>query len=116
MLTPAASNALLKSLEEPPPQTVFILITTEQDKIMPTIKSRLQILPFKNIAPSDIILRLEQIAKKEKVKVDSKVIKAIAINANGGMRDAESNLTKILSICSKRKIISLSAMFLKGSI
>ena len=98
MLTPAASNALLKSLEEPPPQTVFILITTEQDKIMPTIKSRLQILPFKNIALSDIILRLEQIAKKEKVKVDSKVIKAIAINANGGMRDAESNLTKILSI------------------
>lgn len=98
MLTSVASNALLKSLEEPPPRTVFILITTEQDKIMSTIKSRLQILPFKSISLSDIILRLEQIIKKEKVKVDSKVIKAIAINASGGMRDAESNLTKILNI------------------
>lgn len=101
-LTKDAANALLKILEEPPVKTIFILITTEPEKIIATIKSRLQILPFKHLSVTDIIKRLAQIAEKEKIAVDENVIKAIALNAQGALRDAESSLAKALSLGKKR--------------
>lgn len=103
-LTKDAANALLKTLEEPPANTTFILITTEPEKILPTIKSRLQVLPFKHVTLVDIVKRLEQLAKQEGVAIDAGVLKAIALNASGSLRDAESNLAKVLSL-GKKKII-----------
>lgn len=101
MLTKEAANALLKMLEEPPTNTLFILVTTEPEKIIPTIKSRLQILPFKHLTVADIVARLSQIAKKEKVDIEETVLKALALNAGGSLRDAESNLAKVLSLDKK---------------
>lgn len=101
-LTKDAANALLKTLEEPPAKTVFILITTEPDKIIPTIKSRLQILPFKNLGIAATVTRLGQIATKEGVEIEENVLKAIALNASGSLRDAESSLAKVLSLGKKR--------------
>ncbi len=101
-LTKDAANALLKTLEEPPAKTIFILITTEPDKIIPTIKSRLQILPFKHLGLSDITTRLGQLSKKEGIEVEENVLKAIALNASGSLRDAESSLAKVLSIGKKK--------------
>lgn len=97
-LTKDAANALLKTLEEPPARTVFILITTEAEKILPTIKSRLQILPFKNLGIHDIVKRLNQISQKENVHIDENVLKIIALNAAGSLRDAESSLAKVLAL------------------
>jgi len=98
MLTTQASNALLKSLEEPPENTVFILATTEPHKILPTILSRCQRLNFKNIALDILIGKLKRIASAEKVDVDARTLKSIAVNAKGSLRDAESMLDKILSL------------------
>lgn len=106
-LTKDASSALLKTLEEPPEKTVFILITTEPEKIVSTIKSRLQILPFKHLFLSDIVKRLTQIAQKEKIEIEENVLKAIALNASGSMRDAESNLAKIFTLSEHKKSIAL---------
>lgn len=101
-LTKDAANALLKTLEEPPSKTIFILITTEPDKIIPTIKSRLQILPFKHLGIAAIVTRLGQIAKKEAAEIEENVLKAIALNASGSLRDAESSLAKVLSLDKKK--------------
>lgn len=106
-LTKDAAAALLKTLEEPPAKTVFILITTEPEKIISTIKSRLQILPFRHLSLLDIVKRLAQIAKKENINVDENVLKAIALNAEGSMRDAESNLAKIFTLSEGKKHITL---------
>jgi len=100
-LTKDAANALLKTLEEPPPKTTFILITTEPEKIIATVKSRLQILPFKHLTLAAMTKRLTQLATSEGVNVDQNVLKAIALNASGSMRDAESNLAKVLSLGKK---------------
>lgn len=100
-LTKDAANALLKTLEEPPARTVFILITTEPEKILATIKSRLQVLPFKYVTLSDIVKSLEQIAKKEGTTIEPGVFKALALNASGSLRDAQSSLAKILSLGKK---------------
>lgn len=105
MLTKEAANALLKMLEEPPQKTVFILVTTEPEKIIPTIKSRLQILPFKHLTLNDIVARLDQIAHMEKVEVAQNVLKAIALNASGSLRDAESSLAKVLSLGKKNIVV-----------
>lgn len=104
-LTKDAANALLKTLEEPPARTVFILITTEHEKILPTIKSRLQILPFKHVTLSDIVKSLDYIAQKEGVAIDVSVLKAIALNASGSLRDAQSNLAKVLSLGKKNIVL-----------
>lgn len=106
-LTKDAAGALLKTLEEPPEKTVFILITTEPEKIISTIKSRLQILPFRHLLLSDIVKRLMQIAKKEEIEIEENVVKAVALNASGSMRDAESNLAKIFTLSGHKKRITL---------
>jgi DNA polymerase-3 subunit gamma/tau len=97
MLTPGAFNALLKTLEEPPKHVIFILATTEVHKIPPTILSRCQRFDFKNIETGDIVLKLNEIVKKEKINITPEAVYAVAENAEGGLRDAISLLDQAIS-------------------
>jgi len=97
MLTTGAFNALLKTLEEPPKHVIFILATTEVHKIPPTILSRCQRFDFKNIETLDIIDKLNEIAGKEKIDITPEAISAIAVNSEGGLRDAISLLDQAIS-------------------
>lgn len=98
MLSISAFNALLKILEEPPANVIFILCTTEAHKIPATIISRCQRFDFKKISVSDIVKKLEFIAKKEELKIDKKILESIARYSEGHMRDAESILGQIIAI------------------
>jgi DNA polymerase-3 subunit gamma/tau len=98
MLTGAAFNALLKTLEEPPKHAVIILATTEFEKLPPTITSRAQRFVFKKLTKATIIGKLLSIAKKEKIKIDEPAIELIAAAAEGSFRDAESLLDQISSL------------------
>ena len=100
MLTKEAFNALLKTLEEPPAHVIFILATTELDKVLDTIISRTQHFEFRKIGEEDIQKALDQIIKKEKVKLDAEVINIISVLAEGSLRDAESMLDQALSASS----------------
>lgn len=88
MLSNAAFNTLLKTLEEPPKNLVFILATTESHKILETIVSRCQRFDFRKIKTADIIKRLKYIAKQEKIKIEDEAIALIAQKSSGGLRDA----------------------------
>ncbi|TAG03540.1 MAG: DNA polymerase III subunit gamma/tau [Cytophagia bacterium] len=90
MLSNAAFNAFLKTLEEPPSYVIFILATTEKHKIIPTILSRCQIFDFKRIEPFHIADHLKEIANKENIKFDYEGLELIAQKADGGLRDALS--------------------------
>jgi DNA polymerase-3 subunit gamma/tau len=99
MLTTGAFNALLKTLEEPPPHVKFIFATTEPNKILPTIISRCQRFDLRPI-PTDIIAgHLQHIATEEGVKLDDSAAWAIAKGADGGMRDAQSMLDQLVAFC-----------------
>ena len=98
MLTKEAFNALLKTLEEPPEHIVFILATTEFDKLPPTIISRTQTYQFTRPSISEISEKLLSIAKAEKVKLDSDAANLIALASEGGLRDAESVLGQIMAL------------------
>lgn len=96
MLSIAAFNALLKTLEEPPPHVIFILATTEVHKLLPTILSRCQRFDFRRIAPEDIAERLEDVASKEDAQLDQDAALLIARIADGALRDALSLLDQCL--------------------
>jgi len=98
MLSSGAFNALLKTLEEPPSHVVFILATTEIHKVPETILSRVQRFDFSRLSLENIVKKLDSIAKSEKVHIDKNALEMIAIAAEGGMRDAESLLTQIISL------------------
>lgn len=97
MLTTAAFNALLKTLEEPPPYAKFIFATTEGDKVLPTIISRCQRFDLRRIQTGQIVRRLEQICRAEAVQADQDALLAVARGAEGGMRDALSALDQLIS-------------------
>ncbi|HTG57189.1 MAG TPA: DNA polymerase III subunit gamma/tau, partial [Niabella sp.] len=97
MLSSAAFNAFLKTLEEPPSYAIFILATTEKHKILPTILSRCQIFDFKRITTNDTVEHLESICGKEHVKADKASLQLIAQKSEGCMRDALSIMDKIVS-------------------
>ena len=97
MLSQAAFNAFLKTLEEPPPYAIFILATTERHKILPTILSRCQLYDFRRIQVEDIISQLESIAQKESIKTEHDALYIIAEKADGAMRDALSIYDRIAS-------------------
>jgi len=97
MLSSAAFNAFLKTLEEPPPYAIFILATTEKHKIIPTILSRCQIFDFKRIQISEMITQMQQIAKDENIKVEEDALHLIAEKADGAMRDALSIFDRIVN-------------------
>ena len=99
MLSTAAFNALLKTLEEPPAHVKFMFATTDPEKVLPTIFSRCQRFDLRRIPAALITKHLAQIAKLEKVKIDEAALHAIARGADGGMRDAESTLDQLISFC-----------------
>lgn len=101
MLTGAAFNALLKTLEEPPKHAVIILATTEYEKLPATITSRAQRFVFRKLAKTVIMEKLAMEAKAEKIKIDDPALELIAATAEGSMRDAESLLDQISSLGSK---------------
>ena len=97
MLSQAAFNAFLKTLEEPPHHAIFILATTEKHKILPTILSRCQIYDFNRISVSDMVEHLESVALKEHVEAEPEALNVIAQKADGGMRDALSIFDQVVS-------------------
>jgi len=99
MLSTAAFNALLKTLEEPPAHVKFMFATTDPEKVLPTILSRCQRFDLRRIPSALIVKHLAEIAGKEKVTIDAAALLAIARGADGGMRDAESTLDQLISFC-----------------
>ena len=99
MLTPGAFNALLKTLEEPPPHVKFVFATTEPQKVLPTIVSRCQRFDLHRIPAKLIADHLQFIARKEKITLEPTAAHAIARGAEGGMRDAESMLDQLVAFC-----------------
>lgn len=95
MLSAAASNALLKTIEEPPERVVFILATTNPERVINTIQSRCQKFDFKRISSNTIFNNLSAIANKESIKFEDQALKLIAKRSNGGMRDAQSLLDQL---------------------
>jgi DNA polymerase-3 subunit gamma/tau len=98
MLTGAAFNALLKTLEEPPAHAVIVMATTEYEKLPPTITSRAQRFTFKKATKANIILKLTGMAKAEKIKIDEPALELVAAAAEGSYRDAESLLDQMASL------------------
>lgn len=99
MLSTAAFNAFLKTLEEPPAHVIFILATTEKHKILPTIISRCQIYDFERMAVNSTIDHLKMVAEKEGIKYEEEALAVIAEKADGGMRDALSIFDQAASFC-----------------
>ena len=97
MLSGAAFNALLKTLEEPPPRVVFIMATTERHKVPETILSRCQQFEFRTIATAKILERLKLIAKSEQISIPDDALREIARTGEGSMRDAQSALDQVIS-------------------
>ncbi len=95
MLSNSASNALLKTLEEPPPHVIFILATTESHKILPTVLSRCQRFDFRRLSQADIISKLDHICQKEGIHIEPEALRLIAKSATGSLRDAENLLEQL---------------------
>ena len=98
MLSTSAFNAFLKTLEEPPKHAIFILATTEKNKIIPTILSRCQIYDFKSISSSDIALHLKNISLKNNIKFEDQALNIISETAEGAMRDALSLYDRLVNL------------------
>ena len=99
MLSTAAFNAFLKTLEEPPSHAIFILATTEKHKILPTILSRCQTYDFNRISITDMVRNLRSIAEKENVSIDDESLHVIAMKADGAMRDALTIFDQTVAFC-----------------
>ena len=102
MLSTAAFNAFLKTLEEPPAHAIFILATTEKHKIIPTILSRCQIYDFNRITINDTVAHLQYVAKNEGVEAEDIALGVIAQKADGAMRDALSIFDQVVSFCGNK--------------
>ena len=107
-LSKSATNALLKTIEEPPNHAIFIMATTEVHKMIPTIISRCQRFDFKKLQISEIIKKLEFISKKENIKFEDSALSLIAFNSRGSFRDAESLLDQCISFTGKIGTIKIS--------
>lgn len=102
MLSSQAFNALLKTLEEPPPHVKFVFATTESQKVLPTIVSRCQRFELKPISEDLIAERLDLICREEKIAADREALQAVARLAQGGMRDAQSILDQMIAFCGEK--------------
>lgn len=102
-LSKDAANALLKTLEEPPSHAIFILATTEIQKMIPTIISRCQRFDFRKLTVPEIVQKLKFIAKKEKIKIEERALILIALNSEGSIRDAEGFLDQVLTFAGNQK-------------
>ena len=108
MLSIGAFNALLKTLEEPPEHAIFILATTDPQKVPETIVSRCQTFSFQKISPNVIFDRLKYVCEQEKILIDDDVLQNISIISDGGMRDALGLLDKMSSYCNFGEKITMS--------
>jgi len=99
MLSKAAFNALLKTLEEPPEHAIFIFATTEPHKVLPTILSRVQRFDFKRITVDEIVSRLKAICEKEDITIDEESLHVIAKKADGALRDALGLMDQAIAFC-----------------
>src|SRR6056297_3845374 len=99
MLSKAAFNALLKTLEEPPPHAIFIFATTEPHKVLPTILSRVQRFDFKRISVDEIVSRLRSISEKESIQIDDESLHTIAKKADGALPDALGLMDQAIAFC-----------------
>lgn len=99
MLSKAAFNALLKTLEEPPSHAIFIFATTEPHKVLPTILSRVQRFDFKRISVDEIVSRLQKISQKEGIAIDEESLHVIAKKADGALRDALGLMDQAIAFC-----------------
>lgn len=99
MLSSAAFNAFLKTLEEPPAHAIFILATTEKHRVIPTILSRCQIYDFNRITVPDMVEHLQYVAQQEGINAEAEALGVIAQKADGGMRDALSIFDQVVSFC-----------------
>ncbi len=106
MLTREAFNALLKTLEEPPPHVVFVLATTNLEKVPPTIVSRCQVLEFRNLPDDLIVERLKEVCEREGIEISDEALRMIAKRSMGGMRDALTILEQVWKF-SGRKVIEV---------
>ncbi len=97
MITKEASNAFLKTLEEPPPHAIFVLATTEPHKVIPTILSRCQRFDFRRLSQSAVISKLEFICKQENIDVESETLRLVAKATTGSLRDAENLLEQLVA-------------------
>lgn len=104
MLSTAAFNAFLKTLEEPPSYAIFILATTEKHKVIPTILSRCQIYDFNRIEINDMVVQLQKIAQNEGIDAEEEALHLIAQKADGAMRDALSIFDLIVTFSSDKKV------------
>ncbi|MFH1032415.1 MAG: DNA polymerase III subunit gamma/tau [Chloroflexota bacterium] len=95
MLSNSASNALLKTLEEPPPHVIFVLATTEFHKILPTILSRCQHFDFRRLSQTDIVAKLTHICQSENIKIEPEALRLLAKSSTGSLRDAENLLEQL---------------------
>ena len=102
MLSQAAFNAFLKTLEEPPPHAVFILATTEKHKILPTILSRCQIFDFHRITVADMVDHLKEICEKEGIEAEEAALHVVAVKADGALRDALSIFDQLVAFAGKK--------------
>lgn len=100
MMSTGAFNALLKTIEEPPKNVIFILATTEPNKVLPTIISRCQRFDFTKVNQDNIVKRLQIVCKEEQIEVDEEALRLIAQLADGGMRDSLSILDQCVAYCS----------------
>src|SRR3989440_4583500 len=120
MLSTAAFNALLKTLEEPPAHVKFMFATTDPEKVLPTILSRCQRFDLRRISVALIVKHLAHIAKQENVNVEQAALHAIARGAEGGMRDAESALDQLISFCGEKivegDVLSMFGLTAQGQI
>jgi len=120
MLSTAAFNALLKTLEEPPAHVKFMFATTDPEKVLATILSRCQRFDLRRIPAALIVKHLTHIAKLEQVKIDDAALYAIARGADGGMRDAESALDQLISFCGDKieeaDVLSMFGLTAQGQI
>src|SRR6056297_659741 len=117
MLSKAAFNALLKTLEEPPEHAIFIFATTEPHKVLPTILSRVQRFDFKRISVEEIVQRLRKIAIKESIEIDNESLHIIAKKADGALRDALGLMDQAIAFCGTKieQKDLLSALNIVGS-
>jgi DNA polymerase-3 subunit gamma/tau len=99
MLSKASFNALLKTLEEPPPNVLFILATTELQKILPTILSRCQVFEFRRVSPAEVAAHLRQICDDEKIRVSDLALERLARSGEGSVRDSLSLLERAVAFC-----------------
>jgi DNA polymerase-3 subunit gamma/tau len=132
MLTQDASNALLKTLEEPPEHAVFVLATTEKHRVLPTIQSRCQVFDFRRIPNSVIVERLEEVARREGFNADRRALNLIARKARGGLRDAlvlleqvrtysDNNVTpeavlKVIGLIPEEKLFEILKNLIEGDL